>query len=740
MPRFQFAQTSFSSGQVSPKLHARTDINEFVQGAEEMKNFLPYPNGGASYRPGNWIKNNGVSLGDPDVSLIGAHIIPFSFPMGEAIIYIQYTSNASAIPTFTIDAELHSPDDGTTPVVIYSTQARDSVMALHDAGIDVSSGWHYAQKDEILIAVHNSGLIPPIIFSRQEGLFGVSQVSAQTLFEYTSRNQYLIPSTSPNVTSTTIYTSTATVGDTGTFTASSAIFLEGHIGNYFILDDGEASPKVLVARIDDVTGPFPATTADITVIGASSGFPTGSTNDTEYWYEPAWSGVRGYPRSVCLYQNRFAFGGNREEPSTLWFSNVGTIEMNQYISPATSTTFEYDRTPTGESSAFNLTIASGDRDNITFLASVQSLVIGTRSREYTLTQTGEGLGIATVLVEPQSAIGSAPLMPCYAENKIIFISRDRRSIIQTSFSENVGGFATINLSNLSDEILFEEKGRSDRYKELSFQGSRSCIWAVTERGALINLTINDATGVLALSKHVMKDTFVRSASAAYSVKEGFDVQFISATQQGQFLERATLLISHDDFEQEQIIPDTITRLSDVCNFLDFSALLEAGSDESSPGTWEVPPMYDGTILVVLSDGTVLERDVLATTPKTIENIPVDQDHIIVGIPYEGKLTTLNFEVGANQLLNSQGDIRRIDRATLLLYRSWGGEYGVTTARKDLGTSSDMYDMRLPFSSFTGRFKVEVPASPDLENKVVVKNRGPFPLNILGMVFRGQNNT
>jgi hypothetical protein len=43
---------NFTSGEISPKLHARADLGQFKSGVETMENFIPYPHGGCYFRPG----------------------------------------------------------------------------------------------------------------------------------------------------------------------------------------------------------------------------------------------------------------------------------------------------------------------------------------------------------------------------------------------------------------------------------------------------------------------------------------------------------------------------------------------------------------------------------------------------------------------------------------------------------------------------------------------------------------
>lgn len=70
MPRH--LQTSFGSGEISPALHARTDLERFLSAAKTCRNFFPKPQGGAANRPGTQFL--GYTRGEDK-----ARLIPFSY-------------------------------------------------------------------------------------------------------------------------------------------------------------------------------------------------------------------------------------------------------------------------------------------------------------------------------------------------------------------------------------------------------------------------------------------------------------------------------------------------------------------------------------------------------------------------------------------------------------------------------------------------------------------------------------
>jgi hypothetical protein len=52
MPKSQFQQTSFASGELSPLLMGRTDLDQYYKGAQTAENVVIVPQGGVKRRPG----------------------------------------------------------------------------------------------------------------------------------------------------------------------------------------------------------------------------------------------------------------------------------------------------------------------------------------------------------------------------------------------------------------------------------------------------------------------------------------------------------------------------------------------------------------------------------------------------------------------------------------------------------------------------------------------------------------
>ena len=80
MPKIFPFKNNFTSGEISPKLRARVDLNQYKGGCETQENFLSYPHGGARFRPGFHYVNDAIS------AVKTSRLVPFVFSREQAYI------------------------------------------------------------------------------------------------------------------------------------------------------------------------------------------------------------------------------------------------------------------------------------------------------------------------------------------------------------------------------------------------------------------------------------------------------------------------------------------------------------------------------------------------------------------------------------------------------------------------------------------------------------------------------
>ena len=79
--------TNFTAGELSPKLDGRTDLNKYYNGCKKLQNFLTFPQGGVTRRPGTEFIQSAPT---PSQSS-SVRLIPFEFNVEQT--YVLEFSN-----------------------------------------------------------------------------------------------------------------------------------------------------------------------------------------------------------------------------------------------------------------------------------------------------------------------------------------------------------------------------------------------------------------------------------------------------------------------------------------------------------------------------------------------------------------------------------------------------------------------------------------------------------------------
>jgi len=99
MPKSKFMQSSFVSGELSPLLKGRVDLDQYYQGMETAENVLIVPQGGLKRRAGTQHVDVAEKIIKPFISAGVGQLFSFNITAGLPLVGSTYTNNSS---TFTI--------------------------------------------------------------------------------------------------------------------------------------------------------------------------------------------------------------------------------------------------------------------------------------------------------------------------------------------------------------------------------------------------------------------------------------------------------------------------------------------------------------------------------------------------------------------------------------------------------------------------------------------------------------
>jgi len=270
--RLTSQKTSFTAGEVSPRLLGRGDLRAYENGAAKLRNVFVHPTGGVTRRAG---------LRYVDTARGGGRLVAFEFNT-EQVYLLVFT-------------------DGHVDVYKDGVNVADFAAPWTEAQV---AQINWVQSADTLLVVHPS--VQPRKITRTSDTDW--NLDAWSFVASDDGNRIYQPHHKFADDDVTLQAS-ATSGSV-TLTASADVFAADHVGCRFRLQDKEV----------EITSYTSATQAGATVKETLAG--TAASKD---WEEQAFSAQRGWPASVCFHQDRMAIGGSRDLPNRLWMSKSADL-------------------------------------------------------------------------------------------------------------------------------------------------------------------------------------------------------------------------------------------------------------------------------------------------------------------------------------------------------------------------------------------------------------------------------
>lgn len=206
MSRANVVQTNFTSGEVSPHLYGRVDINKYFNGARKLRNMIVMPQGGAFRRPGT------LFTAETKTSSKRSIIRPFKFSEAQPYVlefgdqYVRFYYNGARLEVASTPVEVATPYLEADLPLLKFTQSADVLYIMHPS---------YAPR--ILSRVtHTSWMLAA--YATVDGPY-MDGGRAEKL------TVTLVTDTATAVASTAIFTVPTLKVITGTGTAGSAVFI-----------------------------------------------------------------------------------------------------------------------------------------------------------------------------------------------------------------------------------------------------------------------------------------------------------------------------------------------------------------------------------------------------------------------------------------------------------------------------------------------------------------------------------
>lgn len=457
MARSAPALSTFTSGEISPRLEGRVSIEKYREGLADLTNMIVQPHGGVTRRPGT------EYLGEVKDSSVATRLIPFEFKTSDTYIlefgdqYMRVFRNGLQ--------------------VLEDNEKAVSAITLGNPGVLTSASHGLSNGDEVYLYNTGGGMTEFV-----QRNYRVANVTANT---FTLQDLF------GNYVDTTDYTAYS-----GSGISVDKIY---QIATPYAAADVDAIRFAQSADIMYLVHPGYAvrtlsrtdhnawTMANASITGSPSPALNNSANN--------------YPSVVTFFEQRLVFAASNNNPQTIWFSKSADY-LNFTIGTAANDALAY-------------TIAAQKVNAIRYLSPTRVLTIGTSGGEYVLTTTNGGpVEPTTTVIRKYSNYGCISAEPVQVADLTLFVQRGGRKIREFQYAGeiNIGAYAAVDITILSEHLT--EGGITDFAYQ---QEPESIVWALRPDGTLLGLTYRREEEVVAWHKHIIGGTFSGGQAVVESI-------------------------------------------------------------------------------------------------------------------------------------------------------------------------------------------------------------------------------
>lgn len=410
------------------------------------------------------------------------------------------------------------------------------------------------------------------------------------------------------------------------------------------------------------------------------------------WKLGSWNRGRGYPKLCTFYQDRFVVAATDSKPNYIWMSRTGDYP-NFGVEKVEGTITD--------DSAITLPVINRKMYEIRHLVPANDLIILTSGNEWivsgdkTITPTNCNL-------KTQTQRGALSCEPQFIGNRCVFVQERGGTVRDMGYSYESDNYT-------GQDLTLFVKTRVRGYLTITSayaQDPDSIIYYIRNDGEINCLTYIPEQKVYGWSHFVTNGKYLYCESVSEGEQDSL-YTLVERTLQGKkvkCIERMVPLYSDD-----------------VNVFLDCYVEFKSSNAIDSIN---IPHLSGQTVQVVIDDKQ--QPDVVVPDDGLLQ-LNVSGSNIKIGLPFTSKIRVPSVEMQM-QDGTLQGRIATVSRVVLRMYKSFGGKVGRTFDRMD--------DITLPPNElFTGDKPVILPkmgTNYSTDTSICIKHSDPFPFNLLSI--------
>lgn len=680
-------QPSFTAGELSPALWARTDLAKYMVGLKSAKNLFIHPHGGASNRAGLEF------CGEVKTSANETRLIPFQFNTEQTYVlefgnlYMRVYKNGEVVVSGGVPYEVVTPYPAARVADLVVTQEADVMYITHVM---------HAPRKLSRLADDNWSLTTPT-FAPEIAAPGAPTVtkpgdtSGETGYDATVY-KYRVSSISSENGEESL--------PSGVGQVTNDLSIAGGINRVSWSAVSGAERYIVYKEDNGVYG----------YIGGTEGTSFDDENITadladtpQTGYNP-FVGAGNFPRCSTFVDQRLAFASTLNNPQACWFSQSANYEN-----------FGFSR-PRKVSDGFEFRIRSRQVNEIRSLLQTRGLMVLTSGGEFVVTGGQEEyLAPDTIVVKNQGYRGASKVQPVVVGNVVLF-AQERGGVIRDfSYEFAEDSFVGKDLTILARHLFEDQTIKAWAYAQSPY----SIVWCVLESGDLVSLTYIKEHDVWGWTRHETDGTF-EDVTVVAEGQEDVPYFVVKRTIGGvakRYIERLHTR-SFASIEGAFFVDSGLT-------YSGVPADMISGLDH-----------LEGKEVVALADGNVVRG--LTVTSGAI-TLPFEASIAHIGLPYEATLKTLDIDLGQISGLGTvQGRQKSVSEVTFRVEKTRGIWLGTTEETRESGKmieykqrSTEAWNEAIQL--YTGDLRIT--PLPDWTNggNVVVTQFDPLPMTILAIM-------
>ena len=410
------------------------------------------------------------------------------------------------------------------------------------------------------------------------------------------------------------------------------------------------------------------------------------------WKLGSWNRGSGYPKLCTFYQDRFVVAATNKKPNYIWMSRTGDYP-NFGVEKVEGTITD--------DSAITLPVINRKMCEIRHLIPANDLIILTSGNEWivsgdkTITPTNCNL-------KTQTQRGALSCEPQFIGNRCVFVQERGGTVRDMGYSYESDNYT-------GQDLTLFVKTRVRGYLTITSayaQDPDSIIYYIRNDGEINCLTYIPEQKVYGWSHFVTNGKYLYCESVSEGEQDSL-YMLVERTLQGKkvkCIERMVPLYSDD-----------------VNVFLDCYVEFKSSNAIDSIN---IPHLSGQTVQVVIDDNQ--QPDVVVPDDGLLQ-LNVSGSNIKIGLPFTSKIRVPSVEMQM-QDGTLQGRVATVSRVILRVHKSFGGKIGRTFDRMD--------DITLPPDKlFTGDKPVILPKmgiNYSTDTSICIKHSDPFPFNLLSI--------